>query len=311
MIKRLFAFLKKPSIIFIFIIWLLTVLFIVCDIVLMVGQYETWLSYAVFALSALLLAYSVYTIIIFAPDVRKKMTERLKKLPFFNSMLENYGFRTIVFSVASFTINLAFILFNGVLGIITSSIWYGVIACYYIFLSGLRGAILYLNYRSKKYDDKSPEISRQYKLKIYGLCGVLLLVLEVALAAAVTLLVIYKKPTEYSQIMAIAAAAYTFYKVIFAIINVFKVKTLKDPILQCFRNINLADAAMSLLSLQVTLIAVFSEGENFSANGINAMNAATGFVVCALTVVLGSIMIAGSRRDLKKIREKKTNERNG
>ena len=52
--------------------------------------------------------------------------------------------------------------------------------------------------------------------------------MELALAAAVTLMILYERPTEYSEIMAITSAAYTFYKVIFAVVNVVKVRKLQD-----------------------------------------------------------------------------------
>ena len=70
--------------------------------------------------------------------------------------------------------------------------------------------------------------------------------------------------------------------------------------LQSFRNINLADAAVSLLSLQVTLVAVFSDGTD---GAMNALNAVTGFAVCALTLALGVFMIVRANARLKKIKE--------
>ena len=96
--------------------------------------------------------------------------------------------------------------------------------------------------------------------------------------------------------MAITSAAYTFYKIIFAIVNVFKVRRMQDPMLQCFRNINLTDAAVSLLTLQVTLVAVFSDERTET---MNILNAVTGFIVCALTVVMGILMIVRSTIRLK------------
>ena len=101
--------------------------------------------------------------------------------------------------------------------------------------------------------------------------------------------------------MAIASAAYTFYKVIFALYNAFKVRRMHDAVLQSFRNINLTDAAVSLLALQVTLVAVFSEG-GFSTV---ALNSVTGFVVCVLTIALGISMIVRSCTMFKQIKEGK------
>lgn len=224
------------------------------------------------------------------------MLERAKSHPFANSLLTSYGFRTVAFSVLSFVINIGFAVFNAVLGVITLSYWYAIFACYYIFLSVLRGVILVGSYQAKKRAAGDETVYAVYKLKLYRMCGIFLLILELALAAAVSLMILSTRPTEYSEIMAITSAAYTFYKIIFAIVNVFKVRRMQDPMLQCFRNINLTDAAVSLLTLQVTLVAVFSDERT---EMMNILNAVTGFIVCALTVVMGILMIVRSTIRLK------------
>ena len=185
------------------------------------------------------------------------------------------------------------------MGIVTHSVWYGIMACYYIFLSALRGGLLYGSYRARKLAAGDDDAMAVYKLKMYRLCGISLFVLELALAAAVTLMILSERPTAYSEIMAITSAAYTFYKIIFAIINIRKVNRLHDPMLQSYRNINLTDAAVSLLSLQVTLVAVFSDEQTAEMNTFNAI---TGFAVCALTIVLGVLMIVNATIRLKKLK---------
>ena len=134
------------------------------------------------------------------------------------------------------------------------------------------------------------------KLKIYRACGAALLALELALAAAVTQMVLSGNPSAHGEIAAIASAAYAFYKLIFAVRNIFKAKRFSDPLVQCFRNINLTDATVSLLALQTTLVTVFSDGETGS---MRALNAVVGFVVCALTIAMGAWMIIRADAKLK------------
>lgn len=306
MIRRLFAFLKKPPAALLPALWAVTAALVAGDMILLAAGYEKWPAYVVFALSAALLAYSVYTLIAFAPEVKKRAVRRLSENAFFRRLIESYGFRTAVFFLVSFAVDVAFALFDGVMGIVTASVWYGVIAVYYLFLSALRGGILLLSRRAAKRSGGAAPDERE-KLKIYRLCGALLLVLEIALLGAVTLMVRQGKPMNYSKIMAIAMAAYTFYKVILAVYNAFRVRKLRDPVLQCFRNINLTDAAVSLLSLQVTLVAVFSEGDALLY--ATAMNATTGFVVCALTIALGLAMIFRGHAALKKLGERTDEQR--
>lgn len=294
--RRLILFLKKPPFPFLCIVWGITFALIAGTVALIVLNYMEWPVYIAYGVSAVFSVYTVYSLPRFIPKIKEMMLERAKSHPFANSLLTSYGFRTVAFSVLSFVINIGFAVFNAVLGVITLSYWYAIFACYYIFLSVLRGVILVGSYQAKKRAAGDETVYSVYKLKLYRMCGIFLLILELALAAAVSLMILSTRPTEYSEIMAITSAAYTFYKIIFAIVNVFKVRRLQDPMLQCFRNINLTDAAVSLLTLQVTLVAVFSAERT---EMMNILNAVTGFIVCALTVVMGILMIVRSTIRLK------------
>lgn len=303
--NRFLKFFKNPPALFLCAVWFFTLCFIAGAISVIALGYSGWPSYILFALAAIGLFYSIYAAVRFLPSVKRKIILRARAHPFWDNMLGNYGFRTLAFFILSFIINMAFALFNGVLGIVASSVWYGIFAVYYIALSALRGGILFAYYKAKK-RAQSEDALAVCKIKIYRLCGIALLVLELALAAAVSVMVVGDNPVKYSQIMAIAAAAYTFYKVILAIVNAAKVRRMHDFVLQSLRNINLTDAAVSLLALQVTLVAVFSEGDvSFST----AMNASMGFAVCAVTIGLGILMIVRACLQLKKLNEGNINVR--
>ena len=301
MMGRILSFFKRPNAAFIIVVWIMTVIAVAADIAVLAASYKEWPSYVVYALSAILLGYSAYTLVACRHTVRQRAAAVIARHPFLNNIFVSYGFRTVTFFVLSLAVNVAFVLFNVVLGVVTCSLWYGIIATYYVFLGALRAFILFLSYRARRRSEGNERLAAELKLKIYRLCGILILALEIALAAAVSLMVMYGKPTQYSEVMAIAAAAYTFYKVIFAVYNVFKVRRYNDRVLQCLRDINLTDAAVSLLSLQVTLIAVFSD-EQVSASEITAMNSVTGFAVCALTIALGIAMIIVGCRQLGRLK---------
>lgn len=299
-LKNLSAFLRSPGRIFLCCVWALTLLSIAGSALLITFGYESWPVYIVFACTAILFAYSIYGVVRSAvPAAKAWLAERAKRHAFTNNLISSYSFRTIAFSVVSFVINVGFALFNAVLAILVLSPWYGIFACYYFFLSALRCLILVGSYKAKKRSGSDAALFYEYKLRLYRLCGILLFVLELALAAAVTLMILSERPARTSEIMAIASAAYTFYKIIFAAVHLVKVQRLRDPMLQCFRNINFTDAAVSLLSLQVTLIAVFSGRTEFA---MEVLNAVTGFAVCAVTVFLGVFMIVRASGRLKALK---------
>ena len=294
--RGLLPFLKTPPIPFLFFAWSATALSIAATFILIGIGYTAWPVYCVYGITVIFFAYTVYTLVHCLRPLKEKIAEKAKRHPFANNLLTSYGFRTVAFSVVSFAVNVGFALFNGVLAILSLSVWYGILACYYLFLSALRGGILAGCYRAKKRAKGDEAAFAVYKLKVYRLCGIALFILELALAAAVSLMILSDRPAAYTEIMAITCAAYTFYKIIFAVINVCKVRRLQDAMLQCFRNINLTDAAVSLLSLQITLVSVFSDGTD---SFMKSLNAVTGFAVCALTIVMGVLMIVRATRQLK------------
>lgn len=118
--------------------------------------------------------------------------------------------------------------------------------------------------------------------------GILLLVLNLALSGVVLLTIAQDTAKRYSEIMVISIAAYTFYKIIMAVVNMIKVRKTKSPILITIRNIGTADALVSLLTLQATMLASF---QNESSLDRNQMNAITGLAVCILIAILGISMI--------------------
>ncbi len=248
--------------------------------------YTGFFSYIVYALAACTLGYSVYIFIRVAPKMKAGVQGFLRRGKFTRSMLESYGFRTVVFATCSLLINLGFVAFNTVLAVMTGNSWYGSLAGYYFLLSGLRGLVFFWDRRAKA-KSTSEGAYRKLQLKNYGYCGGALLVLELAMAVAVTFMVLDQKPTKYGEIMAIVFATYSVYKISLAIWNIVKAKRAQDWQIQAFRNIGLTDAAVSLLSLQTTLVATFSaEGASMLA-----LNAITGAFVCLLTIGIGIFMI--------------------
>ncbi len=299
--KKIIEIFKAPRLLTLCIVWGVTLLAVAGALVCVFVEYTGALSYAVYAVAACSLGYTVYTLVRYIPTIKERVKEKLKSKKFTRNMTENYSFRTLVFAVCSFAVNLGFVAFNTVFSILTENAWYASLAGYYFLLSLLRGGVFWADGRAKASTETAEEY-RLKQLKNYRLCGVALFALDMAMAVAVTFMVLDQKPTKYTDITAIVFAVYSFYKISLAIWNIFKAKKTNDPRIQSFRNIGLVDAAISLLSLQVTLVSTFSaEGESMLA-----MNAATGACVCLLTMGLGILMIV---RATKRIKEEKENGR--
>ncbi len=292
-------FLKEPPFWFICTVWGITLVAVAAALVAVFTEYTGILAYAAYAVAAVTLGYTVYIIARFAPKIKNRAKAAMKRGNFTKKLTENYHFRTLVFAACSFTVNVGFVLFNTVSSIRTKNAWYASLAGYYFLLSALRGGVFWGNKQARKRAGADEEKYRCLTVKNYGYCGAVLLLLDIAMAVAVTFMVVEQKPVKYSEIMAIVFAAYAFYKIAFAIWNIVKAHRTKELQTQAFRNIGLADAAVSLLSLQTTLISTFSvEGESMML-----LNAMTGGFVCLLTVGMGLSMWIWSYRTNKKGRE--------
>lgn len=312
--NKFLKWLKRPHGVFLVLIYLLAIAAITASIVLVVignkGGSETLssLSYGLFVLAAVLLGFIIYTTVIYAPIIKQKITDKLKSFPFTASIMENYGFKTAVFSIVSFGITVAFATVNLVSAIRYRLLWYGAIAVYYFVLVLFRGGVLLADRLCKKRFAENEKEYENSKLKIYLASGAFLVLVEFAMIAAVTQMMLSERPTESGTIMAIANAAFTFYKTAMAIYNFVKAKQFDNPVTQSLRNLNLADACMSVVSLTVLMISTFNSGDNINP-AMNYVKPVVGFIACAVVIAIASVMILRANKKLKALKGESENER--
>ena len=289
--RTFFAFLKEPPVYFASIVWALMFAAVGGAIACVATETEGILPYCIYAISAIVLGYSVYLAVRLAPKMKAGILARAHEHTFTKNLVTNYGFRTAAFAAIGFAVNVGYALFHGAMAIVSQSVWFATFALYYLLLSGLRIGILAAGRSCKKKFAGDEAAQYSGKLEVYRGSGIALLPLEIALGAAVSLMVLRQDPMPHSEIAAIASAAYAFYKIILAVVNLCKVRKMDDPTLQALRNIGLTDAAVSLFALQTTLVSVFSGGDE---ERLLPLNAAVGFCVCALALGLGIWMIVRS-----------------
>ncbi len=254
-------------------------------------------SYVCYAFAALSLAYSLYLIVRAAPTVKARLIERIKRVGFGKRLLEQYGFRTVVFAAVSLAINVAYVSFNAVLAIYFKAVWYGALAGYYALLTALRSGIVLYHRRKSKSDVLEEADIRKTELKKYRACGIMLTVIPFFLSFAILQMVTEGRAFVHMGWTSIAFAAYAFYKITMAIYNVIKARKQEDITVLALRNVGLADAFVSILALQTCLLYAYSEGAQYGY-----ANALTGGAVCAATLVLGVIMIAQANKKTKELK---------
>ena len=93
-------------------------------------------------------------------------------------------------------------------------------------------------------------------------------------------------------------AIYAFYTTISAIVNLIKYRKQVSPVVSASKAINLTVAMISMLSLEVAMLAEFSAPENREFDKI--MVSITGAVVCLLNGIMAIYMIVNAHYNLKK-----------
>ncbi len=291
--KKILNYLKKPHILFLVSIYIITIICVVLSLISVVKYPKPpFYAYIIFIISIVLLTYSTYIFITNVRSIKSKIIKLMEKKEFTKKLIKNYKFRTIVFSCFTFVVSIAYAIFEGILGIILSSIWFGALAFYYIVLSFMRGANLYYIHKRNN-TTKVEEINDEYRL--YKRNGYLLILLNLAFSAAVVQMVIANKGFQHPGLLIYVFATYAFYKITLAIINIFKARKHKSYSVQTIRNINLADALVSIVALQTAMFQEFGTGSN-----TRIYNGITGGIVCILIVIIGISMVIKSNGKIKK-----------
>ncbi|MGN0796720.1 MAG: hypothetical protein ACI4M5_00785 [Christensenellales bacterium] len=305
----------RPPLILRIVVYVVSVAAIVLAMLAAAQKLDTgWqkLSFVFYVLAMLGLTYSVVLIIKNLPTTVKAVKEWLRAHPFTGKLMDDFGFRKIIFGIGSFVMSVGYGFINGYTWLITGSIWHGALAIYYVMLALTRGGILVHHKRKigKEPDELSVEIKEATTCRN---SGIVLLVLNSALFLVVLMMTFAGKSFRYQGTLIYAYAAYTVYKLTMAIVNLPKSKRQGDMTVEAMQAVSLTDALVSLIALQTALLA------QFSSDGTNqaVYNGITGTIVCLGVLAVGVIIIVrGQKRRnqllrLVNCRTIKGNEQNG
>ena len=112
--------------------------------------------------------------------------------------------------------------------------------------------------------------------------------------------------TAFHEIVMITIATYTFAKITISIIGMVKAKRSASPLLKTLRNISLADACVSIYTMQRSMLVSFPGME---AAEILLLNIFTGTAVLIVILLLGINLIGGKYTDMAKSKFLKANEK--
>lgn len=203
---------------------------------------------------------------------------------------------TLYFSVS---FNLLYALFQLVMGIRESSVWFYALSAYYAVLGSMRFFLLK--------ETVSKGLGRNYfrELLHYRFCGILLLIMHLSLSVIVGYMVLENKGFTHHYIVTLAIATYTFAAIGVAIKNAVKYHRSYSPVISASKVISLVAALVSLLSLEAAMLSAFGSEEEESFRLL--MTAFTGAGVCLAVLATAVYMIVRSTKEINRIKEENKN----
>jgi len=221
----------------------------------------------------------------------KKVKEQNK---YINRYTTDAKLRVAVSLYGSLAINILYAVFQCGLGIFHGSFWFYSLSAYYVLLVLMRFFLL----RDVRGLRPGEDIISEYKR--YRFCGIILLIMHQVLVAIVFFMTYFGRSFAHNQITTIAMAAYTFTSMTLAIVNLIKYRKYKSPILSACKTVNLAAAAVSMLTLESAMFSSFGTDIDHSLQ--DHMIFITGVAVCIFIIVLAIFMITRATKELKKLK---------
>ncbi len=196
-------------------------------------------------------------------------------------LIGNKRYRTIVIATLSLIFNLVLAFYYGILGVLSASIIFGASAVYYLLLAVMRFiAVL-------KRNDNSSTINHQTSAVI----GIMLIVLSVVFQIMVIVSMKYETAASYGTITMITIATFTFTKITTAIVSAVKHRREKSIFIKSINAIRYSEIAVSVLTMQQSMLVSFGESTDSSTV---ILNACTGAGVCFFILALGIITLKHS-----------------
>ncbi len=200
------------------------------------------------------------------------------------AFLYDKQYRIIIKAVISLIINVLFSLYNGILGVLNASLIFIVSAVYYLLLGLMRLLVLMAD-RKNSLDKEKQSAS---------VVGTLLFLLSIVYSSIIFFTMRHNTISSYGEITMITIATFTFTKITVAIINALKHSSEESPVIMAVNNIRYSEVAVSLLTMQQSMLVSFGD---MAEKTSNVLNACTGGAVCIFIVSLGIITLKNSRKD--------------
>lgn len=231
-----------------------------------------------------------------APKTFKNAKNRIYSTKYGGMFMTDVEFRTRLTLYMSVLINILNVALNIVYGFVFNTNWFFVLSFYYATLTVMRFSLaLY----TRKYSMGENILGEWKRARA---CGSVLTLINLSLTGVVLMMMYVDKGFTYEGILIYVMAAYSFYHVTVAIIDLIKYRKYKSPIINSIKIVNLTAALISMLSLETAMLTSF--GADMPIEEKRVMIAATGAGISFIVIGLSSYLIVESTHMINKIKEK-------
>ena len=253
------------------------------------GLEDTTFAYAAYLLSA----YGLYLLVQCAlvPLVRKVLRQ-LRRIPAVDRYFSDKVFAARVNLYRGFLINIAFVLFKLISGIIYRSYWFIAVAFYYLVLVFVKAGVVRSDLRGRR----SGATTQRDEWKIYRRTGWLLLLLNFALSILVFHVVRRGETYTYPGFLIFAIAAFAFYRISMAAAKVLARRKTESPLFRASRTVDFTVAVVAMFTLQTAMLSAFG-GEDARATAV--FNTVGGITAVVIVLTTAAVMILTTQKQLR------------
>lgn len=276
-------------------IWIMILLTIISAVAVPLILIKGWDSSPVAYVIYVVAFYTVSVLCLFfsivLPKQYKEIKMKIYNHPMGNKYMTDPAFKVRISLYISLAINLIYSAFKLASGIFYSSLWIGAFAVYYILLSLIRFVLLH--HIERKKDAGLIEEYRSYRKS-----AILMMLINLTLSGIVLNMIVKKQSAVYSDVFVITSASYTFYILTVSIIDLVKYRKYKSPVMSAAKAIRFAQALISILSLEASMLVQFGEDEWYR----RLMLALTGAGVCIIVLSMSIYMLVRSSKEIRRLK---------
>lgn len=259
------------------------------------GMANSVINYAIYGISFYGLSITIAFFIKNGKGEFKKLKTRVYNTKYGNRYFTDIDFKTNVSLYLNLLVNIGNIALNIIYGFVFDTNWFFILALYYATLTVVR---FFLALYTRKNTLGSNMLGEWRRAR---LCAAVLTLINLSLTGVVLMMMYQNKGFTYAGILIYVMAAYSFYHVTVAIVELIKHRKYESPIINSVKSVKLAAALVSMLSLETAMLSSF--GSNMPDSEKRIFIAATGAGISIIVIGLSSYMIVKSTNEINKLRK--------